>query len=201
MIPILSRVPVGKSSRGFTLMEVMVVVAIAGALMVSAMAPMIYTVELLRNLQQDYAKTNRERFAVERIFQDARTVIPAGSGPSFQVRKGNALLLWAYAPTFERLPAGCIVFAVVQQGRVSEGKNGLYRWILPFEKSIKEVDLEKLEPGKGVLILAGIEEVAFSVWDKDAWVEEYEGGRPVALDLRLKGKERAISHVDWFPKI
>lgn len=176
-------------------------VAIAGALMVSAMAPMIYTVELLRNLQQDYAKTNRERFAVERIFQDARTVIPAGSAPSFQVRKGNTLLLWAYAPTFDRLPAGCIVFAVVQQGSVPEGKKGLYRWILPSEKSIKEVDLEKLEPDKGVLLLAGIEEVAFSVWNENAWVEEYEGGLPVALDLRLKGKEREISRVDWFPKI
>ena len=167
MIPILNRVPVRKSNRGFTLMEVMVVVAIAGAIMVSAMAPMVYTVELLRNLQRDYAKTNRERFAVERIFHDVRTVIPTSFAPSFQVRKGNALLLWAYAPTFERLPAGCVVFAVVQEGKVPQGKNGLYRWILPLEKSIKDVDLEKLDPAKGLLILSGIEEAVFSVWSKD----------------------------------
>ena len=201
MIQILNRVPVRKSNRGFTLMEVMVVVAIAGAIMVSAMAPMVYTVELLRNLQRDYAKTNRERFAVERIFHDVRTVIPTSFAPSFQVRKGNALLLWAYAPTFERLPAGCVVFAVVQEGKVPQGKNGLYRWILPLEKSIKDVDLEKLDPAKGLLILSGIEEAVFSVWSKDIWVEEYEGGLPVAMDLRLKGKGRVISRVDWLPNI
>lgn len=201
MIPIQSRIPVRHSSRAFTLVEVMVVVAIAGVLMVSAMAPMIYTVELLRNLQRDYAKTNRERFAVERIFRDARTVISAGLAHSFEIQKGRALLLWSQAPVFERLPAGCVVFAVVPQGRAPEGKNGLYRWILPSEKSLEEVKPEELDPARGVLLLEGVEEASFSAWKEDAWIEEYQGGVPAALSLNLRVKERTISRVDRFPKI
>lgn len=196
--------------KAFTLVEILVVVGIAGIIIIAALTPLTFTIRTIRNVQKDFSVSNKERFVINQIFQDAREVVGIQCAIPFQVihkdESGNktddTLLLWTITPSYSGGSMACVVYRMLPKSILGpELPEGLYRWVIAKglqPESIEEEDI-KLEEGK--LVLPGIAGVRFSAMEGTEWVDEYKGRSPQALRVTLKREEGEIAYEGWLPQL
>ncbi len=203
--------------KAFTLVEILLVVALIGVLMTTALAPIVYTVEKLHEVQREFHARSRERLLFRTIFEETRLVSSvAGFAPIRLVKGGelgsagdDALVIWGSATTRRGLPAGCMVYRVLRSGVGKQKDPGLYRFILSPDRTPENVDLSLLKPEDASIVLKDIDSMTVEVYADEEWKEEYLGRLPLAMRIKLtrkaknaesgKLKEETIAHEEWFP--
>lgn len=204
----------------------MLAVSLAGIIAATALAPLVFTVSSLGDAQKEWNKKGRERAAADKIFRDVRSIVENPSFSSLKIihKEGLAvanddrLLVWTGASAKEGFPVSLVVYRVIVGTSLNGEKTGLYRWVIQSTPSkaqddiksgdkseVKETpmdfDTEKLKAKDGRLVLAGAEEVSFSVWNGSEWVREHEGSFPQAMRTEIGTKGKKYSHEEWFPEI
>lgn len=195
-----------KSRRGFTLVEILVVMALVGVIAVTAFAPIVFTVERLRNLQDGFGRDTALRMAARAVCRDLRIGAPLqGQAPARLVRhdvlggeEDDLLVFWTGARERMASPLGSLVFRIVRESGEGLPFKGLYRWFLPGVVP-KEVDPDALSSESAELIIPEVTGFRVSFYTSSGWVDEYLGKYPRGVRVRLKRKDGDYSHVDWLP--
>lgn len=194
--------------NAFTLVEILVVVGIAGIIIVAAITPLTYTVRTIREAQKNFSANNKERFVINQIFQDAREVVSVQASMPFRIMRhdelGNnaddTLLLWTKTPSYIGGPMTCVIYRMLPKSILgADLPEGLYRWVLSEDTQPEKIEEADIKPEEGKLILSGIDGVRFSVMEKSEWVDDYEGLCPQALRITLKKEGDEAIYEGWLP--
>ena len=70
--------------KGFTLIEILLAVGLAGIIAVAALAPLVFTVQSLETVQKGWGKNIKVMETAERIFSDTRNFARSSSFPVFR---------------------------------------------------------------------------------------------------------------------
>ncbi len=196
--------------RGFTLVEILVVVLLAGMVTTLALAPVVFTVRRVVETQADYADAGALERALAFIGKDVAAALrlahPAVKVEDHQALGGaedDVLLVASTAPAKQNLPAGSLVYKVDRGGPMrEETPPGLYRWLLPGA-DVAKIDAAKLRGETGQLVLPGVTAFGVEAVVKAEREKEYEGELPVGLIVTLargEGKdEERLEHVFVYP--
>ncbi|MDR1579381.1 MAG: GspJ family type II secretion system protein [Synergistaceae bacterium] len=194
--------------RGFTLVEVLIALAIGGIIVAAGIAPLMFTVRTLARSRDDFARKNVERAAVNRILQDAREMNPLNCETPFRIGKpenlgddGRYLAVWTSAPTYYGLPASSVVWGVPGKSAPdAETRAGLYRWVISDGTMPRSLDFTALDPVSGSLALPDVRSVSFSALDGAEWNDSYEGAFPRALRVSMKYEDGESVYEEMLPR-
>jgi prepilin-type N-terminal cleavage/methylation domain-containing protein len=194
--------------RGFTLFEVLTVVALVAVVFTLAGAPLFHVLRNLGDLEEEYGQKRALRMAAAAIAGDLREMLPATGDVLFRIasreRLGgvpdDAVLFRSAAPLLYGSPIGTIVYRVVRADIGSTALPGLYRWILPYV-SANEVDPANLDPGRAQLVLPGVDSFRVAAYDRGKWVDSYAGRYPFALRVTIGRQEKSVTYEDWLPQL
>ena len=103
-----------RRARGFTLIEILLVVGLVGIIASAALAPLVVTVRSLEEAQARWGRRHNARDAADAMYRDLRLAL---RNPSFQSVRiiheeslGNdaddRLVMWSAAPKYEGKSAG-----------------------------------------------------------------------------------------------
>lgn len=199
-------------SRGFTLIEVLLAVGIAGVIAVTALAPLIFTIRSMEEAQDRWGKSHNAAEAVDRIYSDMRRVIHNPSFPVFRVERhenlsvsaDDRLVVWSAAPKYEGRNAGVVIYKLVPEDTFrKEAEPGLYRWVkdnVPSRHLVSgdafgaasddvenpmQINTDTLVPEDGKLVLPGAKGVRFYIRNGKEWEDKYEGSLPQAVKTEV----------------
>ena len=189
---------------GFTLVEVLMAVVLVGVLATSALGPMVFLVEKLRGVRDDYGAERKAESALESLFQDLRAGLPMKSPFRLVHRDAlaggadDALLVWSLGPTSRGGSLGTVVYAVIRQDLLHPVATGLYRWDLKGKRP-GDVTLEGLRHEDARMVLPGVDSFRAEVFQKGAWVQETGGDLPEGLRVSVSRWGRRTARQDWLP--
>lgn len=192
-------------SRGFTLAEVLVVLALFGLIAALAFAPSVVLVRGLENARAETAKEQVSDYLLGRIAAEMRLsprLFPGGPAV-VTVRKdvlgGLADDRVAFWSDYGGEP-GVRAWKVFRPGTGRDGAPGVYRWILPLA-SPGAVDWENLDPAGGRLIVPGADFLRVSILSAETgeWGDDYEGPRPRGVRFEARAGKEAFLREDWLP--
>ncbi len=191
--------------KGFTLVEILVVAALAGLIAVTAFTPLIHTVGVLRDLEGSFGAEAGLRLASARIVGDMRQYQQPPKEPAVRLvrhdrfggRADDALLFWSVAPLRQGRAAGTVVYRL---GGSRAYENSLMRWILPGALP-SEINVAALADEEGQLVLQGLDGLRVTLLNGNQWVDEYSGPLPRALRLTLTRGEVENLYEDWLPQM
>ena len=195
-------------NRGFTLLEIMIAVAIAAIIISAGIGPLLYTSRLIRYAREDFSRSNRERAAANRIFADIRGAISVNENNPVAIRRyedismgeTNFLIVRTTSITNTISPLSSVVWG--RPGDVSERSDfvpGLYRWVMPQDIPPGEIAVMELDPMDASLVLQGVDEVSFSVPHDGGWTDEYTGAMPRALRVTFLYEESSVVYEEILP--
>ena len=196
--------------RGFTLIEILVVVLLAGMVTTLALAPVVFTVRRVVETQADYSDAGALERTLAFIGKDAAAAmrlapiaVKVEDHRALGGAEDDVLLVASTAPAKQNLPAGTLVYKIDRSGPLREDTpSGLYRWLLPGE-DIAKIDAAKLRGETGQLVLPGVTAFGVEAVVKSEREKEYEGGLPAGLVVTLaRGKdkdEERLEHVFVYP--
>ncbi len=191
--------------RGFTLVEILVVVAMTGLIAVTAFAPLIHTVGVLRDLERSFGDASGLRLASAHIVGDMRQYQQAPRGPAFRLirhdllggKADDVLLFWSISPLRQGQPAGTVIYRL---GSKKETAGSLLRWVLAGVIP-QEVNPAALDEREGQLVLQGVEAFRVAALQGGRWADEYAGILPQAVRLTLGRGEVESVYEDWLPQV
>lgn len=195
-----------KRAGGFTLIEVLVAVAVAGVIAVSA-AALGLVVENLLQTEQNFGETAALRAALESVVNDVRAtdyekdevfrIIPktVAGGPARDV-----LVVWSALPGNYGEPPGFVVYRVLEAGNAGEGMPaGLYRQIV-FCSMISNIDIDNLTNDNSMeLTLPGVAMLDISCYVNHEWAKDYLGAAPEAVRLCVERGQNTACHETTLP--
>jgi len=196
--------------RGFTLIEILVVVLLAGMVTTLALAPVVFTVRRVVETQADYSDAGALERTLVFIGKDAAAAlrlapiaVKVEDHRALGGAEDDALLVASTAPAKQNLPAGCLVYRIDRGGPMrGDTPPGLYRWLLPGE-DIAKIDAAKLRGETGQLVLPGVTAFGVEAVVESERKEEYEGELPAGLVVTIaRGKdkdEERLEHVFVYP--
>ena len=196
--------------RAFTLVEVMMAIGIAGMIMTAGLAPVIYTTRLISETQRSFRADNTERKVVKRLFQDARETTSMNALTQVRIiRQDNLaaggndiLMLWTVTPSYSGRPAGSVVYGLARESVMKmDTPKGLYRWVVSKDIYPDNVTMDDLDKSKPELVLPGVTGLRFSVFEGGRWFDEYKGGVPQALRVKLDFDGREKTYESWLPRL
>ena len=126
-----------KASKAFTLIEIMLAVAIAGIIAATALAPLVFTVKSLEDAQKRWKISTKERAAADRIFNDVLSSVENPTFASFKIihkdgmsiKNDDRLLVWTSSTAREGNPVSLVVYKIVPHPMLDGGneQSGLFR--------------------------------------------------------------------------
>ena len=183
--------------NGFTLIEILIAVMLTGLISTLALAPVIFTVRRVVDIQNDYTDIAALSRTLNFITRDISSAMRLASDviivKEHEVLGGNdddTLIIMTTAPVAQNLPAGSIAYKLENERH--DIIPGLYRWIFPG-KLPEEIDIETLNPEDAQLVLPDVknfcvEVVADSV-EKDRR-KDYKGPLPAGIYMRISRSEK-----------
>jgi hypothetical protein len=194
------------------MVEIMLVVAIAGIILAAGLVPLMYTARLMAETRAAFTRDNGERAAVARMVTDARELISINESSVVKLLRGDELgeggdrdylALWTLTPSYSMAPLCTVVFGLPPKSALAgDYEDGLYRWLLSDDKRPVDMTPDDLSPESGRLILRGVKGVRFLALSGTEWLDVYAGGMPQALRVGLdygEDKESRVYDV-WLPK-
>ena len=193
-----------KSRKAFTLIEILVVIAITGVILTAAMAPIVLTVRNLRITEKDFGTREAMWKSLSFIARDLRQSIPGPSGPSLKLLHGERLgdgaddivCFWSSLPISHGMPPGSVMYRIISERNQLPG---LYRVVFPSLEPAK-IDCREMPEKDLQILIPYAESFSISVWDGETWVEEYEGPRPAGVRFTLERRGEVVEYVDWIPR-
>lgn len=202
-----------KQSRGFTLIEILLVVAIVGVIASAAIAPLVYTVIRVVDAEEQYNDEEALQRGISLVAKDIFEIMRTAENPVIRtIKKGilgtgddYTLIVASTTPARQNLPAGSVVYRIVKKssgvsGMFTKLPEGLYRWIVPLVAPIN-VDHEKLEDDDAQLVLPDASNLKIEIFEPPDWSEDaYSGGVPAGMKISLSRKEKKVERVEWLFK-
>ena len=185
--------------RGFTLIEILVAVTLAGLLSGLALAPVVVTVRGIVDTQRYYVnKTALSRtmdFIMRDLFSAMRMSSPTLIIKDHDALGGNAedyLIFMSTSPAMQGMSSGAVVYTVTEGG-ILHGNviPGLYRWIFSGI-SAGDVNVETLNAADAQLVLPYVDEFCAEVPKnsrEDDRLKDYTGQLPAGIYLRIGRKD------------
>ncbi len=196
--------------RGFTLIEILVAVMLAGLIAGLALAPVAFTVRRVVDTQSEYTNISalsrtlnfigRDIFSAMRLSPNVLKIV------DHDAMGGNAedvLMVMSNAPSMQNVSSGTIVYKLTKGGMLHGNVlPGLYRWIMPGVEP-QDIDHEKLNPEEGQLVLPYVKEFSVEIPTnerKDDNRKEYSGPLPKGIYISIgRGEGDKIESVIAFP--
>jgi prepilin-type N-terminal cleavage/methylation domain-containing protein len=194
--------------KGFTIIEILMVVAIVGVIVTAAIVPLAFTVVRIVETEEQYNGEEALRRGVALIVRDISETMRTADGPLIRtIKKGILgagddyyLIVASIAPARQNSPAGSVVYRIVKKTVFSRLPEGLYRWIVPA-KLPSVIDPEKLEEDDAQLVLTDVTNLKIEILIPPDWSEEaYSGGLPTGMKISLTRDDKTYEQVEWFPK-
>ncbi len=198
-----------KKKGGFTLVEILIVLGIAGVIVSAGVAPLLFTVRTLANTRQVFTDDNRERAVFNRIVLDLRETASLNATSPVRVVQSeelaqeprDALIVWTVTPAYAGGPMGNVIYAIPKQSVFSDTEVlGLCRWVIS-EDITPETDLEQmLEEVESQLVLPGLEGFSVQMLKNSEWQDDYSGATPQALRVTFEYEDDVERIYEaWFP--
>jgi prepilin-type N-terminal cleavage/methylation domain-containing protein len=195
-----------KRKRAFTLIEVLIAVALTGLVASLTLAPVVYAVRQVTETEEAYSDEAALRRTALFMAQDAAAGLRLARVtmrviPHETLGGGNedTLIVASATPAKQNMAVGSVVYKLVQRSFMNDGAiPGLYRWVLPgvLPEAVKPGELEEKD---GQLAAPYVTALKVSVYRSSDWVSDYEGKLPLALQITLyRGEERG-EYVFSFP--
>ncbi|GHS94744.1 hypothetical protein AGMMS50276_08120 [Synergistales bacterium] len=192
--------------RAFTLIEVLLAVALTGLIASLALAPVVYAVRRVIYTEELYTDETAMRRTAIFMVQDvnaglrlANTVVrlieyePLGGGNE------DVLIVATSAPAKQNMPVGSVVYRIQKRSFMYNNViPGLYRWVLPG-KLPEDVNYEALEIEDGQLVLPYVTEMKLETYRDLEWISGYAGKIPAGLKISLSRGEEKVEYVFSFP--
>ena len=206
--------PVKQSkNRAFTLVEVLVTVAITGLVAALAFGPIVYVVRQITETEASYSNEVALRRAAMFMGQDvaaalrlAPVAVRVISHQELGGSHNDTLIVASSAQTRQNLAAGSVVYRLVRQSLFMDSGHvpGLYRWILSGVLP-EDVEYGRLGAETGQLVVPWVTSLEVSVFVPPDWVTHYEGGLPAGIRFTLSRErqgeeEESIEYVSVFPR-
>ena len=200
-----------RGGSGFTLVEVLVSVALVGLIASLVFAPVVYVVRQVTETEAAYSDEAALRRTAVFMAQEvaaglrlASTVIRVIAHKELGGGDDDTLIVAGSAQAKQNLAAGSVVYRVVRRSFMNEKDvPGLYRWLLP---GILPEDVEhgKLEAKDGQLVTPYVTDMSLSVLDPPEWVSDYDGKVPIGMKFVLsRGRSaeegESVEYVFAFP--
>ena len=189
------------TTKGFTLVEILVAVMLTGILATTALAPVATTVRRVVETQEAYSDIAALSRTMNFITRDlssamrlASNVITVKDHESMGGHDDDVLLIMSTSPTAQNLPSGTLVYKVNEGGIMH--KNiipGLYRWIIPG-KLPNAVNTETLEDEEGQLVLPGVSDFCVEIpagAHEDDRRKTYSGPLPQGIYIKIRRGDRS----------
>lgn len=199
-----------RKGNAFTLVELLIVLAIAGIIFSAGIAPLMYTVRIMAKTRDEFYTANRERGVFNRMVQDMREIAHINSSVQVCVIEGeksidgenDLLLLWTTTPAYAMQPMGTVVYGLPQKSVLTEEmKPGLYRWVLSQDMTTGEFPFEDLENEAATLMIPDVKGVVMQCIRDIEWEETYDGSLPVAYMVTFKYEDREKTYETWLPSL
>jgi len=200
------------ANRAFTLIEVLVTVALTGLIAALAFAPVAYVVRQITETEATYSDETAMRRAAMFMAQDvsaclrlADTAIRLVAHKELGGADDDTLIVAGSAHAKQNLAAGSVVYRVVRRSFINERQvPGLYRWILPGVLP-EDVVHDRLEAKDGQLIIPYVTEMSLSVYDPPEWLSDYSGKLPAGMKFVLSRGDKteegeSVEYVFSLPK-
>lgn len=191
--------------QGFTLAEVMVVLALFGLIASLAFAPSVSLVRRLEEARSEIAGEQEADYRMGRLAADLRRS-PRNfpDGPAvLSVRHDllgglpdDRLAFWSDGGGL----TGVRAWMIHRPGVSKRSPPGMYRWVLPLA-SPSAVDWDALDPEEGHLVISGAVSLRIAVLDHGTaeWSDEFAGRRPRGIRITVKKGEEEVFREDWLP--
>ena len=188
------------SSKGFTLVEILVAVMLTGTLTTLALVPVVRTVQGVVDTQQSYTDYSALSRTLNFITRDlacacrlASNVITVKDHEALGGHDDDVLLFVSTSPSAQNLPAGTVVYKFAEGGMMHRDViAGLYRWLFPG-KLPNAVNTDKLNAEDGQLVLPGVSGFCVEVPNgikEDDRRKSYSGPLPKGLFVKIKRGRR-----------
>jgi prepilin-type N-terminal cleavage/methylation domain-containing protein len=198
------------SRNAFTLVEIMLALAIAGIIMAAGIAPLMYTLRMINATRDNFALENRERTASNRIYQDIREAVMQNSSTPLRITSDaspgssaqSLLIVWTKTPSRTFMPMRSVIWGVPRKTVLDEDfEEGLYRWVLSEDIQPDAVKIDELKASEAALMLRGVKEVSFAVLQDSSWEEKYEGATPKALRVSFRYGTKDVVYEEILPNL
>ena len=199
-------------TKAFTLVEVLVAVALTGLIAALAFAPVAYTVRRITETEAAYSDEAALRRAAMFMAQDvaaglrlASVVVRVINHEELGGGNNDTLIVASSAQARQNMAAGSVVYRVVRRSLFMRDRYvpGLYRWLLPGILP-EDVAHDRLDAENGQLVVPYVTELDVSVFVPPEWVSYYDGKVPAGMRIVLlrerNGEEReSVEYVFGFP--
>ncbi|MDR1048244.1 MAG: prepilin-type N-terminal cleavage/methylation domain-containing protein [Synergistaceae bacterium] len=192
--------------RAFTLIEILVAVALTGMLVSLTFAPVVYAVRRVAETEESYSgRTALRRAAlfmagdVAAGFRLTRETVRAIRHETLGGGDEDVLVVASAAPAKQNAPGGSVVYKIVSRSFLRGAIPGLYRWVLPGILP-GDADPDRLEEEEGQLVLPYVTELKLSFISGSDWIPDYKGALPPAMRVALARGEEREEYVFSFPQ-
>lgn len=200
-----------RSRRAFTLVEILIVTAMACIIFTAGIAPLMFVVRTMSDTRRQFTADDMERAAFNRMVGDIRDAVLLNQNSPIRISKSeelsdkprNALIVWSSSPSYQGLPIGSVVYAIPKPNVIyqneREGRNGLKRLVLSSDIARND-DLQQLfAEGDPTLMIPDLEGITIQALRAADWTDEYTGGIPQAIRVVFEYKDREREYEAWFP--
>ena len=188
------------TTKGFTLVEILVAVMLTGILTTLALAPVVVTVRRVVETQQEYTDLAALSRTMNFITRDlnsamrlAANVITVIDHEAMGGNNDDVLMLMSTSPAAQDLPSGTLVYKIAEGG-ILHGNiiPGLYRWVFPG-KAPNTIKHDSLKGEDGQLVLPFVNEFCVEIptgTHEDDRRKDYSGPLPAGIYIRIRRGER-----------
>jgi prepilin-type N-terminal cleavage/methylation domain-containing protein len=195
-----------KRKRAFTLVEILMAVALTGLVASLTLAPVVYVVRQVVETEEAYSDEAALRRTALFMAQDVaaglrlvRVTVRMIAHETLGGGNEDTLIVASAAPAKQNMAAGSVVYKLVQRSFMSDKAiPGLYRWVLPGVLP-EAVEQDELEEKDGQLVVPYVTALKLSAYRSSDWVSDYEGRLPLGVRITLHRGEERGEYVFSFP--